>query len=65
MTLAIYDPGGRLVRLFFNGEVVEAGLHEVPWDGTNEHGQHVASGTYSCRLTAGGQEFVRNLCLLR
>jgi flagellar hook assembly protein FlgD len=52
--LAVYDVAGRLVKLIAEG-VLEAGLREFEWDGTNAAGHPAASGVYFCRLSAGGR----------
>lgn len=35
------------------------------WQGKDENGSRVASGTYLCRLTAGGYVETRRLTLLK
>jgi photosystem II stability/assembly factor-like uncharacterized protein len=54
VTLSVYDIAGRLVRTLESGPR-EAGDHEARWDGTNESGTQVASGTYFLRLESGGE----------
>jgi len=62
--LGIYDLQGRLVRQLLS-EAREAGAHDVVWQGDDERGAAVPSGTYFCRLQAGGRELTRKLVLLR
>jgi hypothetical protein len=62
--LAVYDVSGRFVTELLDGPV-PSGRRDVTWDGTNAHGQAVASGVYYVRLTAGGQSLVRRVVLLR
>jgi hypothetical protein len=50
--LEIYDVKGSLVRTLVN-EVVESGSYPVVWDGTNEAGAVLPSGTYIAKMTAG------------
>ena len=47
--LAIYDVHGRHVRTLVDGPM-QAGQHEVVWDGTDSRGASVASGVYIYRL---------------
>jgi hypothetical protein len=54
--LAIYDVGGRLIRVLVDGDL-PAGRHEALWDSVNDHGWTVASGVYFYRLTT--DDFVR------
>jgi hypothetical protein len=49
--LAVYTVDGRRIRTLVDGGR-EAGRHEVAWDGADERGNRVASGTYYVRLTA-------------
>lgn len=53
MELAIFDTGGRRVRTLVDGPV-EAGTHQVTWDGRREGGARLALGTYFVRLRAEG-----------
>jgi hypothetical protein len=63
-SLAIFDVAGRQVRLVAEG-MRTAGVHEVVWDGTDDRGQRLASGTYWARLSTGGRNFASRLVLLR
>lgn len=52
--LAIFDPGGRLVRALCH-ESLRAGGHDMYWDGRDESGRPVPSGAYLARAwTAAG-----------
>jgi len=51
-TLCIYDLSGRKVRRLI--EDIEAeGLHEIDWNGLDDHGNPVASGIYILKMKAG------------
>ncbi len=63
-TLAIYDVQGRLVRTLLDS-VLPAGQSETRWNGQDNQGQGVASGTYFARLSAGTQTSVKTLTLVR
>jgi hypothetical protein len=62
--LAIYDFGGRLVRVLVR-ESQSAGRHETRWDGNDRYGRAVGSGVYLCRLEAGTVRLSRRMVLLR
>lgn len=64
VTLRIYDVSGRLVRTLVNGVHV-AGQKSVTWDGRNDAGSPVATGTYLYRLTGPGFEQTRKMLLLK
>lgn len=63
-SLAVYDVTGRLVRVLLD-EMIEAGPHDVTWDGRNRDGSAVASGVYFYRLEAGEFAETRKMVLLR
>jgi subtilisin family serine protease len=63
-TLSIYDVQGRLVRTLVDS-VLPAGLGEARWNGQDNRGNGVASGTYFARLVAGTQTSVKTLTLVR
>ena len=47
-------------------EAYEAGDHEIAWDGRDDGGRGVASGTYLVRRAApGAPDAVRKLALVR
>jgi hypothetical protein len=62
--LSIYDLAGRLVRILVEGEI-PAGSHEAVWDGRDESGRAVPSGSYLARLVAGGKVEGVRLSLVR
>ncbi len=54
VSLRIYDAQGRVVRRLVDG-ALEAGIHSMRWDGTNQAQARVSSGIYFTRLaTAAG-----------
>ncbi len=63
-SLRIYDVSGRLVRTLLD-EVRPAGTNEVRWNGADDAGRGVASGTYFARLSVEGQHSVKPLVLVR
>jgi hypothetical protein len=52
--LDVLDVRGRLVRTLADAEH-DAGIHRVPWSGTDASGRAVANGVYFLRLEAGGR----------
>jgi hypothetical protein len=63
--LAVYDLGGRLVRVLVDSRVESAGRHVVRWNGRDDVDRTVAAGTYVCRLEAGGRLAVQLITLLK
>ena len=56
--LKIYNSLGQEIRTLVNRQYA-AGAHTVMWNGTNEFGQQVASGTYFYKIQAGS--FTRSM----
>ncbi len=55
VNLSVYNAHGRRVRILFNGSL-NAGVHRITWDATDDHGSKVTSGLYFCRATVDGQQ---------
>jgi hypothetical protein len=65
VSLKVYNVAGQLVRTMQDG-VMEAGSHELMWDGNNNLGGSVASGVYFYKLCAGDDyENIRKMVLIR
>ena len=62
--MKVYDVTGALVRVLAD-EVLDAGAHEVTWDGVNDEGRPLASGVYFYRMRSGEYESTRKMILLR
>lgn len=60
----VFDVGGRRVRTLVDG-MLPAGRTAVAWDGRDEAGRPLASGTFVCRVTAGGGAGAGRLTLVR
>jgi len=65
VSLRIYNVAGQLVKTLVDG-TMEAGSHELSWDGTNNLGSSVASGVYFYKINAGNDyENMKKMVLLR
>ncbi|HUV29515.1 MAG TPA: right-handed parallel beta-helix repeat-containing protein [Acidobacteriota bacterium] len=62
--LLVYNVLGRRVRTLRHRRF-PAGVHTVTWDGTDDGGSPVASGTYISRLTAGEFSATHKMLLLK
>jgi len=62
--LTIYDLLGRKVRALVD-DVVRAGYHSVRWDGRDDSGNEVASGTYLYKLEAKDFNDTKRMTLMR
>ena len=69
VTLTIYDSTGRVVRTLEVGHRVaafyESRSKAIYWDGRNELGEQVASGTYFYTLTADDRSATRRMLILK
>jgi hypothetical protein len=63
--LRIYDLFGRLVAVLLSNETAPEGRTEVSWQGCDRSGRRLPSGTYLCRLEAGGLVQTRRMMLMR
>jgi len=64
VTLELYDAEGRLVRRLFRG-VATGDDQVVAWDGRDRAGRRAGSGSYLCRMNAGGEVRGSKLTLLK
>lgn len=62
--LDVFDLRGARVRTLVD-EPMEAGMHEIAWDGRNEAGTGVASGVYVVKLESGTLRQTARLVLLQ
>ncbi len=62
--LEIYNTNGQLIKVLVDGNRV-AGLHQLVWDGSNEQGDMVPSGTYISLFKVNGFERLQKMVLLR
>ena len=62
--LAVYDLSGRVTRLLVD-DYRTAGSYSANWNGRDDVGRKVASGTYLCRLTAAGESVVSKMVLVQ
>lgn len=64
VSLDIFDNSGKLVKTVTKGQIA-AGEHSAVWDGTNNHGKIVASGTYYYVLKSNGQTSAQKALLIK
>jgi hypothetical protein len=64
VSLDLFDVSGRRIRNLLSGRL-PAGDHAVPWNGCDDAGRPVASGTYFARLTTDGAYQVKSVTLVR
>ena len=63
-SLAVYDLGGRVVRILQRGNL-SPGVHRFAWNGEHDGGRPVPSGVYLVRLEADGVVDTRRVIILR
>lgn len=64
VTIAIYDVVGARVATLVDGDLRDAGPHEVVWDGRNSSGSRVPAGTYFARVEQRGVVRAHKLVLV-
>ena len=62
--LEIYNIRGQLIKSIIN-ERIDAGYHNVIWNGENNIGQKVASGIYFYKFKAGDYQKIRKMLLIK
>jgi len=62
--LVIYSATGQLVRTLASGKFA-SGRHQVIWDGKDDHGRRVASGSYFYQIIAGEFQPAKGMLLLK
>ena len=65
ISLEILDPAGRLVRTLRDHVSVQPGQQQVVWDGKNDAGHSVGSGTYFARLRTLAGETASKLIVVK
>ncbi|MBD3235509.1 MAG: S8 family serine peptidase [Candidatus Eisenbacteria bacterium] len=61
--LELFDVSGRRVCLLAQGRF-EPGAHEIAWNGTDDRGRRLGSGSYYARFSSGGEAATRQIILL-
>lgn len=64
VTVAVYNIMGRRVATLVQDRL-EAGIHDLTWNGHSDEGQSLASGIYFVRLEAGDRTITRRITRVR
>jgi hypothetical protein len=64
VSLKVFNVRGELVRTLVNGQL-EAGLHDIVWDGTTNGGNQAASGVYFYETRYGSEVKVNKMALVK
>jgi len=62
--VTVYDIRGAVVKHLFSGSL-PAGPHEFHWDGSDETGRSVASGSYRSVISGNGRQIRTRMTLIR
>jgi hypothetical protein len=65
VTAKIYDVLGKEVRTLINGEDFAKGTHSVVWNGRDNSGKQVASGTYIFKMVSGNLEKSMKMMMMK
>ncbi|MCF7918989.1 MAG: choice-of-anchor J domain-containing protein [Candidatus Cloacimonetes bacterium] len=60
----IFNMRGQIVRTLVN-EYMDAGFHNIVWNGTNDHGQNVASGVYFYNMKSDRYSSTKKMILMK
>ena len=64
VSLKVFNVRGELVRTLVDGQL-EAGSHDIVWDGTTDRGSQAASGVYFYETRTGGEIKVNKMALIK
>jgi len=64
VTVDIYNIKGQKVKSLVS-ENQEAGKHSIIWQGDNDQGKQISSGTYFYKIKSAGQEVVKKMLLMK
>jgi hypothetical protein len=64
VNVKIFDMLGQEIKTLLNNEV-EAGMYTIQWDGLNDNGMKMSSGSYIYRMTAGDFVDSKEMLLLK
>ncbi|KAA3612692.1 MAG: PKD domain-containing protein [Calditrichaeota bacterium] len=65
VTLKVYNAIGQEIRTLIDGVQMNAGVHTMLWNATNNFGESVPSGVYYLRIQAGQWQDIKKLSLLK
>jgi hypothetical protein len=65
VTMEIYNVLGVKVRTLIHGEVMNAGFHQMEWNGKDDAGISVTSGVYLYRINAGTFQVTKKMMMLK
>jgi flagellar hook assembly protein FlgD len=65
VSLDIYNISGKLVKTLLGENVCQAGSHYVKWDGKNDAGFDVSSGTFFCQMMTNGFFKMKKILLIK
>jgi hypothetical protein len=64
LSVRVYNSAGQSVRDLFYGELIK-GIHSFVWDGKDNIGRQVSSGTYMLRLEMDGQVTQKTIVIVK
>ncbi|MDD3050137.1 MAG: FlgD immunoglobulin-like domain containing protein [Candidatus Cloacimonetes bacterium] len=62
--LVVFNLKGQLVKTLYSGNL-NAGKHEIAWDGKDDNNQNISSGVYFYRLKSGVHSETKKMLLLK
>ena len=64
VSMKVFNVRGELVRTLVDGRL-EAGVHDIVWDGTTDKGNQAASGVYFFSTQANGKLLISKGALVK
>ncbi len=65
ISIHVYDINGRRIRTLVDSQIFSSGQYQTEWNGCDDHGKSLASGTYFARAITGNEHQVLKLSLIK
>ena len=65
VTLSIYDRQGELIKMLLDGNHALGPVPDISWDGRNDNGSVVASGTYIAHLKTSKTKLTKKIVVVK
>ena len=65
ISILIFDISGRLVNTIAENESFHPGIYQKIWNGTNNLGQNISSGTYFIQISSNHEIFHQKITYIK
>jgi|GEM_PF-1691388 len=65
VTVIVFNSMGQQIRTLISGAAMDAGYHQIYWNGENNYGERSATGIYFYQMMAGDFSMIKKMLLLK